>query len=412
MTYPIIEVNHISKKYRLGGKRIHDTLRDTIANLGQRQDLEVNEFWALNDVSFTVNKGEVVGIIGINGSGKSTLLKILSRITPPTIGEVILTGRVASLLEVGTGFSPELTGRENIFLNGAILGMTQKEIRNKYNSIVEFSGVNEFIDTPVKRYSSGMYVRLAFAVAAHLDPEILLIDEVLAVGDSIFQKKCLQKIESLVKNDGKTVVFISHNLETVRSLCQRTILLDRGKITAEGKTSEVVAKYQGQGLAALKGISYGKKETLPRNSKVEVVRVSLCDEKNNALDEVSTDTVFRVCLDYKVKIEGAKIGFTLVVRDREGKQIFSSISNNDKELHGKPLKIGKYRTYCEVPGDLFNNIWVNLGINLYEYGYVNPRYSSEILSFEIADGSSVRRDFFGRYEGPFRPDLKWQTEKF
>ena len=265
MTYPIIEVNHISKKYRLGGKRIHDTLRDTIANLGQRQDLEVNEFWALNDVSFTVNKGEVVGIIGINGSGKSTLLKILSRITPPTIGEVILTGRVASLLEVGTGFSPELTGRENIFLNGAILGMTQKEIRNKYNSIVEFSGVNEFIDTPVKRYSSGMYVRLAFAVAAHLDPEILLIDEVLAVGDSIFQKKCLQKIESLVKNDGKTVVFISHNLETVRSLCQRTILLDRGKITAEGKTSEVVAKYQGQGLAALKGISYGKKERLPRN---------------------------------------------------------------------------------------------------------------------------------------------------
>jgi lipopolysaccharide transport system ATP-binding protein len=201
------------------------------------------EFWALKNVNFTVNKGEVVGIIGHNGAGKSTLLKILSQITPPTEGEITLTGRVGSLLEVGTGFHPELTGRENIFLNGAILGMSQKEIAGKFDQIVEFSGVEKFLDTPVKYYSSGMYVRLAFAVAAHMEPDILIIDEVLAVGDAEFQKKCLGKMDEITKKEGRTILFVSHNMPAIKSLCQKCIVLEAGMVKFIGPTEEAINNY-------------------------------------------------------------------------------------------------------------------------------------------------------------------------
>ena len=261
MSDPIIKVDQLGKRYLVGHqseREQYQSLRDTIVRSGKsflrkatdmmkgNQILhgdEVEEFWALKDISFDVAEGEVLGIIGHNGAGKSTLLKVLSRITEPTEGRITLNGRVASLLEVGTGFHPELTGRENIFLNGAILGMTKKEIRLKFDEIVDFAGVEKFLDTPVKRYSSGMYVRLAFAVAAHLEPEILIVDEVLAVGDASFQKKCLGKMKSISKEGGRTVLFVSHNLSVIQTICQRCIVLKGGQIDTIGPSQESVAKY-------------------------------------------------------------------------------------------------------------------------------------------------------------------------
>jgi lipopolysaccharide transport system ATP-binding protein len=245
---PIIEVNHIYKKYRIGERQSYYTLRDSIVTFVQsvfhpkRDRLEENEFWALKDISFSVNPGEIVGIIGKNGAGKSTLLKILSRITPPTKGEGILRGRVASLLEVGTGFQPELTGRENIYLNGVLLGMKQSEVKMKLDEIVSFAEVEKFLDMPVKHYSSGMYVRLGFAIAAHLNPEILIIDEVLAVGDIEFQKKCLKKMEEIHRS-GKTILFVSHNMDSIRRLCKRVIYLDCGRIQLDGRVRTVIHSY-------------------------------------------------------------------------------------------------------------------------------------------------------------------------
>jgi lipopolysaccharide transport system ATP-binding protein len=257
MSKPIISVHQLGKSYRLGATLAHNTLRDQIAaGIGwlfhsktkPGHDGEV--FWALQDVSFDVASGEVVGIIGRNGAGKSTLLKILSQITEPCVGEVRIRGRLASLLEVGTGFHPELSGRENVFLNGAILGMTKIEIAKKFDEIVAFAGVEKFLDTPVKRYSSGMHVRLAFAVAAHLDPEILVVDEVLAVGDASFQRKCLDKMQT-VSEQGRTVLFVSHNVSAITRLCRRAILLDAGRVLEDGPSHKVVTQYLGSGSGAM-----------------------------------------------------------------------------------------------------------------------------------------------------------------
>lgn len=267
MSQSAIVVENLSKRYLIGHRSSqgsqfkYTALRDVIgrelSNFARKaadvvrgrqvvQGDEIEEFWALNDVSFEVNQGEVLGLIGRNGSGKSTLLKILSRITEPTKGRVLLRGRVASLLEVGTGFHPELTGRENIFLNGAILGMTQQEIRKKFDEIVSFAEVEKFIDTPVKHYSSGMYVRLAFSVAAHLEPEILIVDEVLAVGDAEFQKKCLGKMDEVSRQHGRTVLLVSHNMTAVATLCARAVLLEQGKLVRSGPADEVLSIYQAQ----------------------------------------------------------------------------------------------------------------------------------------------------------------------
>jgi ABC-type polysaccharide/polyol phosphate transport system ATPase subunit len=266
MSEKVISVDNLSKRYLVGHQstqRKRYTLRDAITwearNFARKtadflrgrqivQGDEVEEFWALKDVSFEVGHGEVLGIIGRNGAGKSTLLKILSRITEPSHGQIRIKGRVASLLEVGTGFHPELTGRENIFLNGAILGMTQREIRNKFDAIVAFAEVEKFLDTAVKYYSSGMYVRLAFAVAAHLEPEILIVDEVLAVGDSDFQKKCLGKMDEVSRSEGRTVLFVSHNMGVITSLCPSVIWLDRGSIRGHGRARAIVDEYLGQGM--------------------------------------------------------------------------------------------------------------------------------------------------------------------
>lgn len=245
-----IKVENISKKYQIGENKTYPTLRDKLMELPNRLfkgPKKIKEFWALKDVSFEVKKGEVVGIIGRNGAGKSTMLKILARITEPTSGKVTMYGRVASMLEVGTGFNPELTGRENIYLNGAIIGMTKREITQKFDEIVAFSGVEKFLDTPVKHYSSGMYVRLAFAVAAHLDADILLVDEVLAVGDAEFQKKCLGKMDDLAKS-GRTVIFVSHNQSAIRELCTKCVYLKQGKIKTVAPSNVALTKYDNEGF--------------------------------------------------------------------------------------------------------------------------------------------------------------------
>ncbi|MGL4880207.1 MAG: ABC transporter ATP-binding protein, partial [Waterburya sp.] len=258
MSQSIIQVENLGKKYLIGQNRqigklnLRETITESAKSLGKKilqphkhslTEPASTDYWALKDVSFEIKQGEIVGIIGRNGAGKSTLLKILSRITEPTTGRILIKGRIASLLEVGTGFHPELTGRENIYLNGAILGMSKVEIKRKFDEIVAFSEVEKFLDTPVKRYSSGMYVRLAFAVAAHLEPEILIVDEVLAVGDAAFQKKCLGKMGDVATKEGRTVIFVSHNMTTVRSLCQKAYLFNSGQIAYQGSTSSAIEQY-------------------------------------------------------------------------------------------------------------------------------------------------------------------------
>lgn len=306
---PILSIKDVSKRYEINHQRGgYVAMRDILANAA-RHPLDAakyrmsvwtgkivrEDFWALRDINFDVIPGEALGIIGSNGSGKSTLLKILSKITPPTSGEIKIRGKVASLLEVGTGFHPELTGRENIFLNGAILGMAQKEIRKKFDAIVDFSGVEQFIDTPVKRYSSGMYVRLAFAVAAHLEPDILLVDEVLAVGDAAFQKKCLGKMDEITTTGGRTVIFVSHNMGAIQNLCKRCVLLNRGKIRALGETPKVIEAYL-KGLD--KGISLANRQD--RKSRGNIRFTSFYVEQNKEkVGTLETGQDYTFCFGYK-----------------------------------------------------------------------------------------------------------------
>jgi len=325
---PIIHITNLSKSYSISheGRERYTSLRDVIAKNTRKifsfpkslapTTATKEEFWALKDVSFDIEQGERVGIIGRNGAGKSTLLKILSRITEPTTGAIKIKGRVASLLEVGTGFHPELTGRENIYLNGAILGMSRAEIKKHFDAIVDFAETEKFLDTPVKRYSSGMYVRLAFAVAAHLEPEILVVDEVLAVGDAQFQKKCLGKMEDVSRNDGRTVLFVSHNMSAIINLCNRGILLSSGKVEIEGKISEVVSKYNTRLLNTSGDIIAENKG----NSKwwINSIRILQKGQNTNCID-VSEN----ICLKIEFEAdEERKISFEIVIKN----------SNNDPIL--------------------------------------------------------------------------------
>ncbi len=292
-----IAVNSLSKKYTIGNRR-QTSFRDSFANLISGGKYASQDFWALRDVTFEVNMGEVMGIIGRNGAGKSTLLKILSRITQPTKGSVELHGRTCSLLEVGTGFHPELTGRENIFLNGTILGMKKKEVAAKFDEIVEFSGVAEFLDTPVKRYSSGMSVRLAFAVAAHLEPEILIVDEVLAVGDSEFQKKCIGKMEDVASQHGRTVLFVSHNMPLVNSLCKSAVVLDHGRLVMTGTSGECISYYKKQGSNA-EPDSLELRQDRKGNGSLRFTSVEITDEHHERVEAVSSGDSVNINLFFR-----------------------------------------------------------------------------------------------------------------
>jgi lipopolysaccharide transport system ATP-binding protein len=360
---PIIEIKGVGKRYNINHRRggyialrdvIMDTLRSPLKFL-KRKAREIagaeikEEFWALKDVSASINKGEVIGIIGPNGSGKSTLLKILTGITPPTEGEIIMQGKVASLLEVGTGFHPELTGRENIFLNGAIIGMGKKEIAKKFDEIVSFSGVEKFIDTPVKYYSSGMYVRLAFSVAAHMEPDILLVDEVLAVGDAEFQKKCLGKMEEVTKQAGRTILFVSHNMTAIKQLCDKTILLEKGTIKNFGETHKIIEEYVNKPEKKISYLDNGFIDIEQNRGKTYQAKVF---KKIRILD---TDNLpceyFKILSPMKIEVElentedYPEADYCIAILAPEGQWITSSAT----WMYGKEKKKNAKRIILEFP---------------------------------------------------------------
>lgn len=352
---PIIAVEGLSKRYRIGGRQVHNSLRDTVAGLVRapfnrfRSNGSANTIWALDDVSFEITPGEVVGIIGRNGAGKSTLLKILSQITRPTKGRVALNGRVGSLLEVGTGFHSELTGRENVFLNGAILGMTRAEIQRKFDEIIAFAETEKFLDTPVKHYSSGMTVRLAFAVAAHLEPEILIIDEVLTIGDAEFQKKCLGKMNEVTRA-GRTVLFVSHDLNAINSTCERALLLHEGKVVLSGVTADVTRYYLDHTNNMYSPITW---TALPANNATEVKLNSIRLLQNGAsTSAINCREAFDIHIDYQINevVRGSR--FFLIFRNDRGEVIFTTSDYDMLSAEAMTRKTGRFLSRVAIPGGL------------------------------------------------------------
>jgi lipopolysaccharide transport system ATP-binding protein len=409
---PIIRVQGLGKQYQLGGATaVYSTLRESLMDLARkpvralrRNGSESTTLWALKDLDFEIAPGEIVGIIGRNGAGKSTLLKILSRITEPTLGRVELYGRVASLLEVGTGFHPELTGRENIFLNGSILGMTRREIEQKFDEIVAFSEVEKFLDTPVKRYSSGMYVRLAFAVAAHLQPEILVVDEVLAVGDYAFQQKCLNKMQD-VSTGGRTVLFVSHNLGAINRLCNRCLLLDGGQLIASGPTAGVVQNYMTSGL--VQRPEY--KQASNRHKAMNLLRVALRGADGEIRSEIRYDESLSLEFDYETNqtVSGTSLG--VMVYTLDGTCAFTSADiDANAELLGV-REPGKYTARVTVPAK-----WLNVGRYTVTVALANAMsgvvYDNvEALVFQIVDTGTPGSLNGIKRPGVLQPLLDWET---
>jgi lipopolysaccharide transport system ATP-binding protein len=392
----VIKTEHLSKKYIISHQQREKyvTLRDVVAKkakaifqsarssgksaaIGKKE-----EFWALNDINFKIEQGDRVGIIGRNGAGKSTLLKVLSRITEPTKGKISIKGRIASLLEVGTGFHAELTGRENIFLNGAVLGMHRADIKRKFDEIVDFSGVEKFLDTPVKRYSSGMYVRLAFAVAAHLESEILIVDEVLAVGDAEFQRKCLGKMQDVSQQEGRTVLFVSHNMQAITNLCSRAILINKGTIIQDDIPSKVIKDYV-MFETSNDGSILWDENSAPGDSTIKLTAIRILDEKNNIQNQFFSKSKIRVQFDLSIAevSEDLVVGFDIT--DEDGVVILRTYHNDSKKEEWPSLQKGLNTIYCEIPGEFLN-------VGTY---YISPKISlhckkwilnaDPLLSFDV-----------------------------
>lgn len=428
-----IRVENISKLYRIGQQKYYKTLRETLTNtflapihilkniLNRQEALSSKKqsskyIWALKDICFEVKRGEVVGIIGRNGAGKSTLLKVLSRITEPTEGHADIFGRVGSLLEVGTGFHPELTGRENIYLNGAILGMRKKEINRKFDEIINFSGIEKFIDTPVKHYSSGMQVRLAFAVAAHLEPEILMVDEVLSVGDEAFQKKCLGKIKN-VTQEGRTILLVSHNMNAIRNLCERTLLIDSGQIILDGRTDQVIARYLDRNLH--KG-AIVQREHLEANMEGVIRRdhptirfreIALIDEKGEPRNEFRSDEEIRVSITYECLTVVVGLSVALFFTDEENKSILVSEDRDASEsIKFYRKEPGLYRSICILPVNLLGERRFYLTVHL-----ENPKVEHLVINKVL--GFDIKFKGYNSYHGGIkdawiRPQLNWFTKFF
>jgi lipopolysaccharide transport system ATP-binding protein len=411
-----IRVENISKRYRIAAARYrHDTLRDQLMDglrsmlrprQGRRSTREI--FWALRDVSFEVKQGEVVGIVGRNGAGKSTLLKILSRITEPSSGRAEIYGRVGSLLEVGTGFDQELTGLENIYLSGAILGMHKSEIDRKLDEIVAFSEVGQFIDTPVKRYSSGMYVRLAFAVAAHLEPEILIVDEVLAVGDAVFQRKCLGKMSD-VAGEGRTVLFVSHNMAAITRLCRWGIWLDQGQLRDFGAADEVVAKYFAAGVQSQGELTFRERPTeAPGSEFIRLLAVRIRSSEGQVTTSIDARSSVGVEIEYEIlrPTESLRVGFSLTAHD--GTVVFSSTDTDSQDGERSP---GRHVSCGTIPGT-----FLNYGQYFLSIGSDTPMIQSHffldrVLSFTVEQTGGLGAHISDGRQGLLRPALPWTTRR-
>lgn len=406
----VISVENVSKTYNLGAIS-SGTLVEDVNRWWGRVSGKKDEFGtytaagihvALRDVSFDVKDGEVLGIIGKNGAGKSTLLKILSRITSPSSGTVKMKGRVASLLEVGTGFHPELTGRENIFLNGAILGMSRTEVARKLDEIVDFSGVEKFIDTPVKRYSSGMYVRLAFAVAAHLEPEILILDEVLAVGDADFQKKCLGKMKDVSANQGRTVLFVSHNLTAVKNLCSRAIFLKQGQLAKSGNAEEIVAYYQSYEFKDSLGQTW-EYDKAPGNDKVKVKSMYAIPQMLPGSDAITPATPIHIEFEFWNEQEEDDINLSMELKNISGDVVFSVLSPLVK------MKKGLHKGVCYIPGNLLNDGLFSVSMMVVR-NLELPLYNLDNgVAFEVVEDREAS-GWHGKWPGLVRPQLQFTLE--
>jgi len=413
-----ISARQVSKAYTIA----HNTERPT--TMGEAlmhrikkpvQRAQKETFWALKDVSFEVNQGEIVGIIGYNGAGKSTLLKILSEITEPTAGKIDVYGRIGSLLEVGTGFHPELTGRENIYLNGAILGMRRREINQQFDAIVEFAEVEQFLDTPVKRYSSGMYVRLAFAVAAHLNPEILVVDEVLAVGDANFQKKCLGKMGDVARS-GRTVLFVSHNMNAVNQLCSRAILLAEGKIVRDGAVADIVSQYLQGGSEGSEQV-WDKPLHAPGNNKIRLHAVRVITEGKVASDvSIEKEVTFEVEFwNFVPNIRNLCVNIYLL--DSMGGTVLSTANtpaanSTPEEWFDQPHSVGLFRSTCTLPGNFLNEGLYYISVYIITLGPIVIHVDApQLISFTVFDTGVMREPGAGsHWDGVVRVRLPWGTE--
>jgi lipopolysaccharide transport system ATP-binding protein len=419
----IIEAEALGKRYVLThrSKTTYRSLRDELSGGVRRAWLKLTgklpaetheEFWALRNVDLRLKEGERLGIVGRNGAGKSTLLKILSRITDPTEGRVTLRGRAASLLEVGTGFHPELTGRENVYLNGAILGMSREEIRRKFDEIVAFAEVERFLDTPVKRYSSGMYVRLAFAVAAHLEPEILIVDEVLAVGDMQFQRKCLGRMEEAAKS-GRTILFVSHNMGAITALCDRCIVLEQGRIAYDGSPAEGVLRYLSVGGgSSASSFDWSKNDRVIGDESARLLAGAVRDDEDNAIFENDLSQGVRVQMTYELFQSGRGIPVpNFHVFRADGTCAFISSPTGLKAMSP-----GRYVAECRVPADLLNDgiYVVGLGLTWFsDTGFSVSFFEQGALSFSMRDpmDPTFRYSYGGPIAGVVRPRLDWSVRE-
>jgi lipopolysaccharide transport system ATP-binding protein len=410
----MIKVENLSKLYHLGD-RAPDSMRDFLAGLLRRgTNGKKTDLWALNGISFSVDEGETLGIIGRNGAGKSTLLKILSRITRPTKGFAEIRGRVGSLLEVGTGFHGELSGRENVYLNGAILGMKQAEIDKKFDEIVAFSEIEEFLDTPVKHYSSGMYMRLAFAVAAHLEPDVLIVDEVLAVGDTAFQRKCLDKMRD-VGSSGRTVLFVTHDMSAVARICDRAIIIEKGKIVSDGRPVDSIREYMSGTLGHSAERSYEHEEVVPQSDVVTLRLVRIVDRSGESRRAFDIREDIGIEVTYEVTRSGHVLIPNFQVYNQERLHAFT-IQDVLSEWGREPKEAGRYLSTAWIPGNFMaeGSFWVNVAVVTY-LPRMNVHFNAvDSVSFDVFDpmtGDTARGDFAGRMEGVVRPVVQWRTER-
>jgi lipopolysaccharide transport system ATP-binding protein len=427
----VIAAENLSKLYRLGRSRerpesfvgaLASALRSPLRNLREIRRLDVSGrdadarpddetlLWALRDVSFEVRRGEVVGFIGRNGAGKSTLLKILSRVAEPSSGRVRIRGRLASRLEGGTGFHPDLTGRENVYLNGTILGMSKREVDRKFDEIVAFSGVERFLDTPVKRYSSGMKVRLGFAVAAHLEPDILIVDEVLAVGDAEFQARCMGKMREVASGEGRTVLFVSHNMVALRSLCSKALYLIAGRVEDFGDAEDVVARYLGEArqVGQVLECEWPGRGEVAGNHQARLVRARIEPGPGGRIP-ITTEDPFDVVVDYQNDDPNLNLCISLVFR-RENEVAFNTVGIDDAGWYGNPVPAGLVRSRCRVPGELLNSGRYEVQVYLVLNDRTLYRSAQDALVLDVADRRPGRCSWYGDWRGATRPILPWHYE--